>query len=97
MYGLSATDPVTVTAFEPPTTFAISHDGAFAGGGIFRLEPGADGTTTIVRWEETLIAPILPHLAAVVTAPVFRHVFQRDLRRLRDPDRVGAHGASGAR
>jgi uncharacterized protein YndB with AHSA1/START domain len=97
MYGLSSADPVTVTAFDPPTTFAISHDGTFTGGGTFRLEPGADGTTTIVRWEETLVAPILPHLAAVVTAPVFRHVFQRDLERLRDLIESGVHRAPGAR
>jgi len=84
MYGLSATDPVTVTAFEPPNRFAIRHDGSFSGAGTFRLERGADGTTTIVRWDETLVAPVLPHLGAIVTTPVFRHVFQRDLERLRD-------------
>jgi uncharacterized protein YndB with AHSA1/START domain len=84
MYGLSVADPVTVTAYDPPTLFALSHDGPFSGGGTIRLEPGADGTTTIVRWEETLIAPILPHLAAIVTRPVFREIFQRDLERLRD-------------
>lgn len=84
MYGLSATDPVTVTAFEPPNLFSISHDGSFAGRGTFRLEPGADRTTTLVRWDETLVAPVLPHLGAIVTTPVFRHVFQRDLERLRD-------------
>lgn len=84
MYGVSTTDPVTVTAFDPPTRFGISHEGAFAGGGTFDLEPGADGTTTIVRWAETLVAPALPHLAAIITGPVFQHVFQRDLERLRD-------------
>lgn len=84
IYGLSAADPVTVTAFEPPNLFALRHDGAFSGSGTVRLEPGADGTTTIVRWAEVLIPPILPHLGAVVTAPVFRQVFQRDLERLRD-------------
>jgi uncharacterized protein YndB with AHSA1/START domain len=84
MFGVSSADPVTVTAFDPPTTFAVSHEGSFAGSGVFRLEPGADGTTTIVHWDETLAAPVLPHLAAVVTTPVFRHVFERDLERLRD-------------
>jgi uncharacterized protein YndB with AHSA1/START domain len=84
MYGMSTTDPVTITAYDPPTRFSISHDGTFSGGGTFALEPGADGTTTIVRWEEWLVAPMLPHLTAVVTAPVFQDIFQRDLERLRD-------------
>ncbi len=84
MYGLSTTDPVTVTAFEPPTRFAVAHEGRFSGSGTFELEPGADGTTTIVRWEETLIAPELAHLVALAAAPVFHRIFQRDLERLRD-------------
>ncbi len=49
--GISVTDPVEVTAFEPPTRFAIRHEGLFTGGGVITLEPGADGTTTIVRWD----------------------------------------------
>ena len=38
--------------------FAIRHEGLFTGGGVITLEPGADGTTTVVRWEETLIPPL---------------------------------------
>ena len=83
MYGVAVTDPVTVTSLEPPTRFGIAHEGAFAGAGVFELEPGADGTTTIVRWEEVLLAPVLPHLGAAVTAPVFRGVSQADLDRFR--------------
>lgn len=90
MYGTRVTDPVTVTILEPPTRFGIAHEGAFAGSGVFDLEPGADGTTTIVRWEEILTAPVLPHLGAVVTAPVFRHVFQADLERFRALVEAGA-------
>lgn len=83
MYGIVVSDPVTVIVLEPPTRFGIAHEGTFHGSGVFDLEPGADGTTTIVRWEETLIAPMLPHLGAVVSAPLFRHVFQADLERFR--------------
>ena len=32
--------------------------------------PGADGTTTIVRWDERSSPPVLPHLGALVLAPV---------------------------
>jgi uncharacterized membrane protein len=81
MYGVSVTDPVTITVLEPRASFALSHEGLVSGDGIFRLEPGADGTTTIVRWDERLVLPVLPHLGAVLAAPVFRGVFQRDLER----------------
>ena len=81
--GIAVSDPVEVTAFDPPVRFAIRHDGLFTGEGVITLEPGADGTTTIVRWTETLIPPLLPELAAIAQAPVLRAVFQEDLRRLK--------------
>ena len=58
--------------------------GSFSGSGFIRLERGADGTTTIVRWDERLIAPVLPHVAAAVFERVFGPIFQADLFRLRD-------------
>jgi hypothetical protein len=81
--GISVTDPVTIAEWSPPRRFAVRHEGLFTGGGVIELEPGADGTTTIVRWSETLIAPVLPHLAAAVQYPVFAAVFQNDLHTLR--------------
>jgi uncharacterized protein YndB with AHSA1/START domain len=82
--GVPVVDPVEVTGFTPPRHFAIRHEGTFSGHGIIALEPGADGTTTIVRWDETLIAPWLPQVWAVLSAPVLRHIFGTDLRDLRD-------------
>jgi uncharacterized protein YndB with AHSA1/START domain len=84
IFGIGVTDPVTITEFQPPTRFALTHDGMFKGGGVFDLEAGADGTTTIVRWEETLIPPVLPNLGAVVGGPILASIFQADLERLRD-------------
>jgi uncharacterized membrane protein len=81
--GIAVRDPVEVTAFEPPVRFAIRHDGLFTGDGVITLEPGADGTTTIIRWTETLVPPLLPELGAIAQAPVLRAVFQEDLRRLK--------------
>jgi len=81
--GIAVTDPVTITTVEPPTRYAIRHEGLFEGGGTITLEPGADGTTTIVRWEETLIPPLLPELGAVLQAPILRSIFQADLRNLK--------------
>lgn len=83
IFGIGVTDPVTITEFQPPTRFALTHDGMFKGGGVFELEPGADGTTTIVRWDETLIPPVLPNLGAAIGSPVFASIFQADLERLR--------------
>jgi hypothetical protein len=81
--GISVTDPVEVTVFDPPTTFAIRHEGLFTGGGVITCEPGTDGRTTIVRWEETLIPPLLPHLGARVQAPILTSIFQADLLSLK--------------
>ena len=82
--GLSTVDPVEVTAFEPPRRFAIRHDGTFTGHGELTLEPGADGTTTIVRWEEALVSPLFPHAWATLAEPLMTGIFQADLERLRD-------------
>jgi uncharacterized protein YndB with AHSA1/START domain len=80
--GISVEDPVEVTAFEPPTHFAIRHEGLVAGTGDIRLAPGADGTTTVVTWDETLTPPVLPHLGGFVLGLVFEPIFRRDLERL---------------
>jgi Polyketide cyclase / dehydrase and lipid transport len=81
IFGLAVTDPVEVVVFDPPTRYAIRHEGLFKGGGVIALEPGVDGTTTIVRWDESLIPPLLPELGAIIGAPVLRSIFQADLHR----------------
>jgi uncharacterized membrane protein len=84
IFGLTSRDPVRVTVFEPPRRFAIEHLGTFTGHGDITLQPGADRTTTIVRWDETLIAPALAHVWAGLAEPIMTGIFQADLRRLRD-------------
>jgi uncharacterized membrane protein len=81
--GIRVEDPVTITEFEPPHRFSIRHEGAFTGGGTITLEAGADGTTTIVRWDERPIPPVLPHLGSAVQRPVLGAIFQADLERLK--------------
>jgi uncharacterized membrane protein len=81
--GISVNDPVEVTEFTPPTRFAIRHEGTFSGHGVITLEAGPDGSTTIVRWDETLVAPALPHLWAEASRPVLSTIFQADLDRFR--------------
>ena len=90
--GIAVSDPVEITGFEPPQRFAIRHDGRFTGDGVITLEPGADGTTTIIRWTETLVPPFLPELGAVAQAPVLRAVFQDDLHRLKRLVETGSAG-----
>lgn len=81
--GIPVRDPVEVAVLEPPARYEIRHLGHFKGWGRITLEPGADGTTTIVRWEELLVPPVLPELAGRIQAPILRRVFQDDLHRLR--------------
>lgn len=96
IFGISVTDPVSVTEFDPPHRFAIRHEGLFTGGGVITLEPVADGAATAVRWEETLVPPLLPELGALVQAPILREVFQGDLMRLKRLVETGsAEGSSG--
>jgi uncharacterized protein YndB with AHSA1/START domain len=81
--GIGVNDPIVVTEFLPPHDYAIRHEGAFKGSGVFRLEALDDGRTR-VTWDETLIPPILPNLIGVIQAPLLGRIFQADLERLRD-------------
>ena len=82
--GLTVTDPITITEFAPPHRFAIRHEGTYSGEGVITLDPRTGGAGTIVRWDETLVAPVLPHLADRIGRPIFGAVFQKDLNALRD-------------
>jgi uncharacterized membrane protein len=88
--GISVTDPVEITELQRPGRFALRHEGLFTGDGVITLEEGADGTTTIVRWRETLVPPILPDLGARIQAPILTRVFQDDLHRLKRLVETGA-------
>ena len=90
IFGVSVTDPVTITEFEPPRRFGMDHEGSFKGRGLITLESGADGTTTIVRWNELLVPPVLPHLGARFMAPVMGAIFQADLARLKELVETGS-------
>ncbi len=96
--GITVTDPVRITEFDPPHRYAISHDGAFRGSGTITLESGADATTTIVRWDEILIPPVFAHLGSLAMTPVLSAIFQADLVRFKElvEAEVGADAKSAA-
>lgn len=76
-------DPVEVDTYDPPTRFGIRHVGTFSGEGRFTLE-AIDGGRTLVRWDERLVPPFLPHLGQILQKPILGAIFQTDLERLRE-------------
>ena len=81
-----------MTAFQPPNRFTMTPGGRSRAAATFDLEPGADGTTTIVRWEETLIPPACRTSAHGQAAAAQTGIFQADLGRLRDLVESGPRG-----
>ena len=92
IFGMAVVDPISITAFDPPRRFAIRHEGRFRGEGVIELEPGADGSTTIVRWDETIVPPYLPLVSSAILRPILEGVFQADLDRLRELVEAGSVG-----
>lgn len=76
-------DTVEVDVFEPPTRFGIRHVGSFSGKGLIILE-AIDAGRTLVRWDERLVPPLLPHLGQLVQKPILGAIFQADLERLKE-------------
>lgn len=94
--GIGVTDPVEISAWEPPRRYGIRHLGLFTGGGEITLRPSADGTTTVVTWSETLVPPVLPELGALVGRSILGRIFQDDLHRFRELVESGAWAADRA-
>ncbi len=80
--GITVADPIEVTAFEPPTRFAVEHRGWFRGRGTFTIEPLGERASRVV-WEEVLRAPLFPRAWWLCARPILGRVFAADLARLR--------------
>jgi uncharacterized membrane protein len=93
IFGMAMTDPVRITAFDPPNRFEITTDGSFGARGLITLESGADGSTTIVRRDERVVPPMLPYLGALVMTPALGTIFQSDLVRLKELVETGSTAA----
>ena len=73
------------TAWDEPTRMAVRHTGLFTGTGEFTLEE-AGAEATRITWREEIVFPWYfgGPLGAWAARPIFRWVWRRNLRRLRD-------------
>jgi hypothetical protein len=78
-FGIPVRDSVVITDWEPPRRYAYRHTGLVGGMGEFELAPGDDPGTTLITWDETLVAPVFPHLGGSAFRAVFGPIFQADL------------------
>lgn len=80
--GVSTTDPIVVTRWEPPSVLEIEHRGWVRGVGYMELSPAEEGTH--VFWRESLVPPwgFLGRAGLRVYRPLLARTFVRDLERL---------------
>lgn len=81
IFGISTTDDVVITQFDPPHTFAIRHEGRFVGEGLLRFTAIGPNSTRI-DWMEYLRPPLFPHLGGFIQRPILGAIFRADLRHL---------------
>ena len=89
IFGISTTDDVVITQFEPPSTFAIRHEGRFVGEGLLRFTE-IDATHTRIDWMEYLRPPLFANLGGFVQRPILGSIFRSDLRHLKRIIEVGS-------
>ena len=79
--GLTTTDTVLVTGWEPERRLALRHEGWVSGTGEMTLTPAGLSRTKLL-WTEELEPPLGALGAVGLTAfkPIMRRVFERDLR-----------------
>jgi carbon monoxide dehydrogenase subunit G len=77
------TEPIEVTAWDPPRALEIRHGAAVAGTGRWTLAPVTGGTRFTWREDIRLRLPLLGELAARVYAPILRVLMGRAMRGLR--------------
>jgi hypothetical protein len=83
VFGISTTDEVVITRFEPPHTFAIRHEGRFVGEGLLEFST-LGPTRTRIDWMEYLRPPLLPNLGGYIQRPILRSIFRADLANLKE-------------
>ncbi len=82
IFGISTTDDVVITKFDPPHTFAIRHEGKFVGEGLLQFT-AIDETRTRIDWMEYLRPPLFSNIGGFVQRPILGAIFRSDLRHLK--------------
>ena len=82
IFGISTTDDVVITQFDPPSTFAIRHEGKFVGEGLLRFTE-VDAANTRIDWMEYLRPPLFANIGGFVQRPILGSIFRSDLRHLK--------------
>ena len=82
IFGISTTDDVVITQFDPPSIFAIRHEGKFVGEGLLRFTE-IDVTHTRIDWMEYLRPPLFANIGGIVQRPILAAIFRSDLRHLK--------------
>jgi len=82
IFGISTTDDVVITQFDPPSTFAIRHEGKFVGEGLLRFT-AIDESRTRIDWMEYLRPPLFANIGGFVQRPILGSIFRSDLRHLK--------------
>lgn len=82
IFGISTTDDVVITQFDPPSTFAIRHEGTFVGEGLLQFT-AIDATSTRIDWMEYLRPPLFANIGGFVQRPILGGIFRSDLRHLK--------------
>ena len=80
---LRTIDVMEVTIWEPYRRIGVLHQGLVRGKGELRLDPVSGGV--LLSWSETLHFPwkLGGPLGALLTQPIFRWIWRRNLNRLR--------------
>ena len=81
--GITTTDTVRVTHWEPPHVLSASHEGWVKGHAVMRCIPTAGGTR--LEWTERLVPPLGPigGIGIRLFKPLMTRVFVRDLTLLK--------------
>jgi uncharacterized membrane protein len=82
IFGIATTDDVVITQFDPPSTFAIRHEGKFVGEGLLRFT-AIDESRTRIDWMEYLRPPLFANIGGFVQRPILGSIFRSDLRHLK--------------
>ena len=82
IFGISTTDDVVITQFDPPSTFAIRHEGTFVGEGLLQFTE-IDATRTRIDWMEYLRPPLFANIGGFVQRPILGGIFRSDLGHLK--------------